>query len=175
MYFAKQNKVVFCFNNCYTIRMKVLNPTHQIEFNKKYIFLCGTMADVNEQDWREFVIGKLRESGFDGVVYNPDYTNIPQNKRLSYEDQILWEIAAMKSSAIVCFWINRKMDSHPGLTTNVEFGYWVRSSKVVYGRPQNAEKCFYLDYIYALEQNKQPVDTLEGLASEVIKLTKEAK
>ena len=155
--------------------MKIINPTMQIEFNKKSIFLCGTMPRDNETDWRKQVIDALEDYGYDGVVYNPDYSNIDISRRLSYSDQILWEINAMKSSAIVCFWIDREMPKHPGLTTNVEFGYWVRSSKVIYGRPHNDEKCFYLDYVYRLEQNKEPVETLEDLIKELIKAIKGKK
>ena len=152
--------------------MKVINPTMQIQFNKKSIFLCGTMPHDGQTDWRNKVIDALDRLGYDGVVYNPDYSNIPQSKRLDYGDQILWEINAMKSSAIVCFWIDREFPNHPGLTTNVEFGYWVRSSKVLYGRPHNDEKCFYLDYVYRLEQNREPVETVEDLIKELTKMIK---
>ena len=36
----------------------------------------------------------------------------------------------------------------PAFTTNVEFGYYVRNPKVVYGRPDSAEKMKYLDRLF---------------------------
>lgn len=155
--------------------MKILRPGNEIEFNKKSIFLAGTMPHQGQADWREQVIQALKETEYDGIVFNPDYSAIPENSRLNYGDQILWEITAMKSSAIVCFWIDREFPTHPGLTTNVEFGYWVRSSKVLYGRPHDDEKCFYLDYVYRLEQNREPVESVDDLVKELIKMIKGAK
>lgn len=51
----------------------------------------------------------------------------------------------------------------PLFTTNVEFGYWLHSGKVVYGRPSNAPKTKYLDWLYKLDYDKDPCNDLETL------------
>lgn len=57
----------------------------------------------------------------------------------------------------------------PGFTTNVEFGYWVKSKsklkpgKVLYGRPDTAEKIKYLDWLYNKVTGQQPVNELTAL------------
>ncbi len=49
----------------------------------------------------------------------------------------------------------------PAFTTNVEFGLYLNSGKIVYGRPDNAPKNRYLDYIYEKEYSKKPFSSLE--------------
>ncbi len=151
--------------------MKVITPEDKIVKSKNSVFLAGTTPKNRKKDWRKQIISILQNKGFNGIIINPDYTEL--TNKLDYEAQIMWEIKAMKSSCVVAFWIDRDMPKRPGLTTNVEFGYWLRSDKVVYGRPETSEKCFYLDYTYKLEQKKKHVLTLEQLADEIIKkLTK---
>ena len=36
------------------------------------------------------------------------------------------------------FWVPREMNTLPGLTTNIEFGFWARSGKTVFGAPPSA-------------------------------------
>ena len=57
-----------------------------------------------------------------------------------------------------------------GLTTNVEFGYWLKSGKCIYGRPDTAQRTRYLDWLYNLEYKKEPHNNLEELLKEAIVL-----
>ena len=51
----------------------------------------------------------------------------------------------------------------PAFTTNVEFGYWLHSGKVLYGRPDNARKIKYLDWLYKVDTNLNPYNNIEDL------------
>lgn len=51
----------------------------------------------------------------------------------------------------------------PAFTTNVEFGYWLHSGKVIYGRPDNASKIKYLDWLYKLDYKENPFNNLREL------------
>lgn len=51
----------------------------------------------------------------------------------------------------------------PAFTTNVEFGYWLHTGKVLFGRPDNAEKIKYLDWLYELDYQLKPFNDLETL------------
>ena len=146
--------------------MKVYYSNEKIKKGQKSIFLAGTTAKDVNNDWRNKVVEMLKSKGFDGVVYNPDYTNL-ENKN-SYEDQLKWELKGISEATAVLFWIERDMPERPGLTTNVEFGYWLHSGRVVYGRPDSSEKCLYLDMLYKLKTGKTPCKTLESLVNNVL-------
>ena len=51
----------------------------------------------------------------------------------------------------------------PGFSTNVEFGYWMHSKKVIYGRPYGAPKTRYLDWLYRTDYNEEPFNNLDKL------------
>ena len=67
------------------------------------------------------------------------------------------------------FWIPRSLPDMPAFTTNVEFGYWLHSNKVIYGRPDDAVKIKYLDWLYELDYNERPFNNLDDLLEEAVK------
>lgn len=54
----------------------------------------------------------------------------------------------------------------PAFTTNVEFGYWLHTGKILYGRPDDARKIKYLDWLYETNMNSKPYNSLEELLIE---------
>lgn len=58
-------------------------------------------------------------------------------------------------------------------TTNVEFGYWLHTRKIIYGRPDNSVKNKYLDWLYKLDYNKEPFNDLDELLKESIMMVDE--
>lgn len=135
---------------------------------EKSIFLAGpTPRTTNIKSWRKEACEKLEELGFDGIVYVPEYST--WETRGNYLDQTLWEREALTEAKVILFWIPRSLPDMPAFTTNVEFGYWLHSNKVIYGRPDNAEKIRYLDWLYEFDYNKKPLNDLEELLKEGIK------
>lgn len=59
----------------------------------------------------------------------------------------------------------------PAFTTNVEFGYWLHSGKVIYGRPNDACKIKYLDWLYKEDTSENPINNLEKLMSKAIDMS----
>ncbi len=53
---------------------------------------------------------------------------------------------------------------------NVEFGCWLDSDKVIYGRPNNASKIKYLDQLYKLDYGKVPYEDLQSLLEASVEL-----
>ena len=135
------------------------------EFNTniKSIFLAGpTPRDVNVKSWRNEAIKILKELNFDGEVYVPESIDRAVNDDfLTYTGVIDWELERLENAKLILFWIPRDLETLPGFTTNVEFGYHLKTGKVVYGRPQNAPKTKYLDYIYEKIYNIKPYNSLE--------------
>ena len=58
----------------------------------------------------------------------------------------------------------------PAFTTNVEFGYWLHTGKVLYGRPDEAKKIKYLDWLYKTDMNIEPFNNLEDLLINSVEL-----
>lgn len=135
--------------------------------NKKSIFIAGpTPRDENVKSWRTIACEKLSELGFDGVVYVPEYSSWKPKE--DYVDQAMWEREALTEATVIMFWIPRSLPDMPAFTTNVEFGYWLHSGKVIYGRPDNAKKIKYLDWLYKEDYNKNPINDLDELLRESI-------
>ena len=129
---------------------------------KKSILLAGPTPRGKEvASWRVEAVKKLEELGFDGVVFVPEYSTwIPKE---NYEGQANWEREALTEATIILFWIPRSLPDMPGFSTNVEFGYWMHSKKVIYGRPDGAPKTRYLDWLYRTDYNEEPFNNLDKL------------
>ena len=142
---------------------------------KKSIFLAGpTPRDENTISWRIDVCDRLEKLGFDGVVYNPEYSS--WKPKSSYIDQAEWEREALTEATVILFWIPRDLKDMPAFTTNVEFGYWLHSGKVIYGRPDNSVKNKYLDWLYELDYGIKPINNMQELLEiSISKANKEFK
>ena len=81
----------------------------------------------------------------------------------------MWEREGLTKASIIVFWIPRSLPDMPAFTTNVEFGYWLHSKKIIYGRPDDAVKIKYLDWLYELDYNERPFNNLDDLLEEAVK------
>jgi len=140
---------------------------------KPEIFLAGpTPRTSGEPSWRHKAIGL-----FDRVS---KYVNllIPEEPRggLSgmddpdkYEDQVEWEHTGLKRAAVIMFWIPRDLERMPGFTTNIEFGMYMQSGKIVVGAPSEAKKMSYIRECCA-RYNIPLTSTLEGTVQSSLEL-----
>lgn len=143
----------------------------------KSLFLAGpTPRNKEEQEsWRPDALDILRDKGYDGVVFVPEGRD--GKFKMDYDDQIAWEEKYLNIADCILFWVPRDLtpDSkgYPKMaafTTNVEFGTWQDSGKIVFGAPLQATKNGYLKY-YADKYNVPVADTLTetiGLAMGMI-------
>ena len=151
--------------------MKVRYYGDTIEKNKKAISLCGPTSKNNKiTSWREEALDILKNIGYYGIVYVPEPKDaIPVFK--TKDEQLFWERNCYINSNVILFWIPRKFPSMLVLTTNVEFGYLLKSKKCIYGRPNGAYRTQYLDWLYNLEYNKKPINSLEELLKQAVKMS----
>ena len=127
--------------------MQVNYSDQEVILARKSIFLAGpTPRDEAVHSWRPYAIKLLREMGFDGVVYVPEYST--GEVLHNYDSQIAWEWKALDNAGAILFWVPRNLETMPAYTTNVEFGYWVRDDRAFYGRPSSAVLVRYLDSLY---------------------------
>lgn len=148
--------------------MEINYSDQEVIKGKKSIFLAGpTPRSESVVSWRTEACKKLKELGFDGVVFVPEYST--WKPKADYTEQAMWERIALTEATVVLFWIPRSLPDMPAFTTNVEFGYWLHANKVIYGRPDNAEKIKYLDWLYELDYNEVPYNDLNNLLENAIK------
>lgn len=106
---------------------------------------------------------------FQGVVYVPEHPDDrpffePGDQRTeTYQSQCEWEWDALHTTKKIVFWVPRDLDTLPGFTTNIEFGFYVSSGKVIYGRPNGSPKNDYLDWLYEKITKNKPLSSLEGV------------
>jgi ADP-ribose pyrophosphatase YjhB (NUDIX family) len=105
----------------------------------------------------------LEKAGYDGVVFVPETED--GTWKHAYTDQIDWEQKYLYECDLILAWVPRDLEKMPAFTTNVEFGEFVQSGKLVYGRPDDAPKTRYLDALYEEATLGKPHSTLEGLAT----------
>ena len=122
--------------------MKINYSDQEVIKGEKSIFLAGpTPRKIEVKSWRDEVCKKLEELGFDGVVYVPEYSTHGKFEDYdvqSHTNQVEWERTALLNASVILFWIPREIPDMPAFTTNVEFGYWIHTGKIIYGRPDEA-------------------------------------
>lgn len=133
------------------------------------IFLIGpTPRKQDDPSWRPEALRILSEmypdNEFHLVVFVPESREGPYR----YLEQVEWEKRHLDMADVLLTWLPRDMNtSLKGLTTNVEFGKYLESGKLFYGRPDHADHVKYLDWIYTEVTKRQPSHTLRALSQEV--------
>lgn len=121
----------------------------------KTIFLAGPNprykdGDIVEETWRHKAIQYLEGLNYDGHVFIPLPKNcfglggVVSNPVTDYNHQVDWEDKAMARADILLFYVDRR-NGLQGLTTNIEFGRYLDSGRMIYARPNDAENIRYLD------------------------------
>ncbi len=113
------------------------------------VFLAGPTPRVDTvPSWRPAAIAAL-DAAWTGperlTVLTPESRG--GHRAAEYHDQVDWEAKGLDTAAAILFWIPRDVARLPGFTTNVEFGLYVRSGRVVLGCPPdcpNPERNRYL-------------------------------
>ena len=144
--------------------MRVFRPCDLLgDLSQRSIFLAGpTPRSETVPSWRPAAVKLLEEWGFGGDVLAPEpFVGI-------FDDQVSWEFHALENCGRICFWVPRDMEHLPGFTTNVEFGRYVASERILYGRPSGAPKTRYLDWMYTRLTDRQPYEHLDEMLKEAI-------
>lgn len=119
-------------------------PNTPPETFTKSLFLAGpSPRDPSHYDWRPEALAYLKELGYDGVVYIPlpvDHSDW----RHGFDAQVDWEKKYLDMADVIVFWIPRDLKTLPALTTNVEYGMYLESGKVVLGFPDSATNMRYM-------------------------------
>jgi Nucleoside 2-deoxyribosyltransferase like len=124
------------------------------------LFLAGpTPRRTGLASWRIEAVQILEAIAFAGTVFIPERHD--WLSQFDYDDQVEWEFTCLEAATVIVFWIPRDLVLLPGFTTNVEFGRYVSSGRCVYGRPDDAPKNRYLDWLYQKLTRQRPYSALE--------------
>lgn len=122
---------------------KEMRVVYALEPLRQSIFLAGpTPRSSDVESWRPEALKKLAELAFVGEIYVPEASD--GRPHSEYDAQVHWEWEALKQASVIVFWVPREIVTMPAFTTNVEFGDWVKSGKVILGAPADAPKMSYL-------------------------------
>ena len=141
-------RILTCFKLFCMSHYLVERPSKTITmlFPERSIFLAGpTYRDGQvknplERSWRKQAIDYLAKKKFSGTIY------APEPFLGDYKKQIQWETAHLEKANVILFWIPRDLKMLPGFTTNIEFGEYLNSGKIILGYPKGAPKMKYLEY-----------------------------
>lgn len=137
------------------------------ESYNKSIFLVGpTPRNQNTKSWRPDMVACLKDAGYDGVVFMPEpYDGV---FRCTYDQQVEWEKRNLLLADLVVAWVPRDLQEMPAFTTNVEFGTFIDSGKLIYGRPDESQKNQYLDWLYKDRKLGQIYNDMNSLSQAVV-------
>jgi len=131
------------------------------------VFLVGPSPRSPIVDsWRPEAIQALQDLKYDGVVLVPEWSD--WRNQVDYLSQVAWERAGLEKCSVIAAWVPRELEHMPAFTTNVEFGRYVTSGKLFYGRPELAPNNEYLDWLYETDTGRKPLDNLTELMKTVI-------
>lgn len=131
------------------------------------VFLAGpTPRGETTKSWRPDMIDALASAGFDGTVFVPE----PEHGKFSdnYLGQIEWEICALRAVDRILVWLPRDLEAMPAFTTNSEFGEFLESGRILYGRPEGAPKTRYQDLRWVTTWSRNPFTSLQELAEAAV-------
>jgi hypothetical protein len=142
--------------------MQIIYAQQGFEPRMSSIFLAGpTPRQDGVESWRPQALDILRTTGFQGQVLVPE----GEDGRFhgTYAGQVEWEYRGLENCGVICCWVPRDMARMPALTTNIEFGRYVGTGRLYYGRPDGAPHTSYLDWLYKKLTGRIQHNSLERL------------
>jgi len=133
------------------------------------LFLVGPTPRGNEvSSWRPQALQILTKVYLDKNIHLVVFIPESRTGDYRYQAQVEWEQRHLELADVLLTWLPRDMStSLKGLTTNLEFGKYVETGKLFYGRPEHADHIRYLDWMYQTVTGRLPANTLADLTQAI--------
>ena len=142
----------------------------EVDENEPSIFLAGpTPRNIRVPSWRPLVLHTLSRLNFEGQVFVPE--DPKGGISMEFEEQIEWEDTYLTDAKCIMFWIPRDLTLLPGFTTNIEFGRWCDSGKIVVGWLPGTPKMRYIEY-YTRKLKIPTADTLNSTVKKAVEMAR---
>ncbi len=119
--------------------------------SEKGIYLANPTKEVELE-----ALSTLEQKGFDGVVY---IGGIAERE---------WNEEAIKNSNAVVLWVSKPQSETPSFTRCVNFEELISTGKLLYGRPNDADRLKYIDWLYEFDMSEKPFASMEELIDTAI-------
>ena len=141
--------------------------------SERVIFLAGpcprgsTEQTQWQNQWHAAAVGLVKQytSWEDTTVCIP----LPYETDKAFEEGVAWEDTCMERADAILFWVPRDLEKLPGFTTNVEFGEYLKSGKIILAYPEGAPKMRYMA-VKARWHDIPVSHDLEGAVREAVSL-----
>ncbi|MFA6588606.1 MAG: nucleoside 2-deoxyribosyltransferase domain-containing protein [Patescibacteria group bacterium] len=139
---------------------------------QKSVFLAGPTARQGETpSWRPAAVEALRNLGYDGQIFIPEPRPGQSWPTYDQHDAVVdWEVNGLNRADCIFFWVPRDEKVLPGFTTNIEFGDFFKSGRVVLGAPETAVRMHYMKYRGLKESGIIMQSSLINTAEQAIRL-----
>lgn len=161
--------------------MKIIYAQEPILNFENSIFLAGPTLRVNSEtvfdsteSWRNEAIKILESKNFQGTVFIPEFRDNKLPEDHTYSRQVSWEKKGLEGSSVILFWIARDKEKLPAFTTNIEFGLYFKSGKIVVGFPKNSYKNQYIQEICS-QEGIHVNETLDATIEQALSFNKKDK
>src|SRR5579885_782782 len=152
--------------------MQVVHYNEEMPYKfSKSIFLAGCSVRPHQdiESWRKDALQILSDIGFDGVVFSPENRDGKLHEDHNYSETVSWEQKHLAIADCILFWIPRS-EELKGLTSNIEYGKYYETGRVVLGYPEDAEAMKYLQL--CADQNNIPIahtltETIENALKQI--------
>ena len=155
--------------------MDIVYTGEKFDENKKICFLAGpTPRDKDVLSWRGEAIKMFDDLSFSDIVYVPEFRHKSYYDYETGVNEMKFDQDMLERADVVMFWIPRS-NNMLGLSTNIEFGYLLNKGNIVYGSPNNAMRCEFLDFLYKEKLGKNYLSALEDTVKETINVLKRVR
>lgn len=154
--------------------MNLVYSLEPVPYTTFSVFLAGPTPRKHStaKSWRPEMVRTLNE------VFNTTSTLdlsilMPEDRTGTFHGdatrQREWEYLAISSCSLLLFWVPRSLqDGMPALTTNIEFGFWIKEKDVLLGFPENSDHMAYMSWLLAKEKKQDHLHSMSEISYKVL-------
>lgn len=130
------------------------HETPPYKYSSSLFLAGGSLRKEQEgESWRKDALQILQDIGYNGVVFVPENRDGKFHEDFNHSEQVAWENKHLEMADCILFWVPRDLSTDkkgninlPCFTTNIEWGMYYNTGKVILSYPEDAEKMAYMQF-----------------------------